>query len=428
MYVDITARPSFCASAQARNGVPRSGTLCYAVAMPRFRPFAGLRYAASVPLDKVIAPPYDVVSPEQRAELAARHRANAIHVELPEDDHRSGLDRYQSARQLFGAWRDEGVLVPEPHAAFYGYKMTSADGRTTTGVIGALGCEGPGGDVLPHEQTIPKDKSDRLDLLRACRANLSPIWGLSLASGLAETYRPDGPPHAEAVDDDDVVHSLWVLDEPAVTERIRKTLESAPVVIADGHHRYETALTYMHERRAANGGMGGDYDYVMALVTELAPGELSVGPIHRMLSQIPPDVDLEALFGRWFDIVHVGPADPQIVEAVATSQALALVTDAEVLLLTPREQTYAEAGSDLDSSLVALATDAIPSVQVAYVADWRAAVSAIEGDPGRAAVLLRPVTVDQISDWAHARQRMPPKSTYFHPKPRTGMVFRALAG
>jgi uncharacterized protein (DUF1015 family) len=394
--------------------------------VPRFRPFAGLRYAPSVPLDKVIAPPYDVVSPEQRAELAARHRANAIHVELPADDPRTGLDRYQSARQLFGAWRDQGLLVADPHAALYAYKMTAPDGKTTTGVIGALGCEGPGGDVLPHEQTIPKDKSDRLDLLRACHANLSPIWGLSLASGLAESYRPDGAAHAEAVDDDDVVHSLWVLDDPAAIERIRKALESAPVVIADGHHRYETALAYMQECRAANGGVGGDHDFVMALVTELAPSELSVGPIHRMLSLVPPEVDLEALFGRWFDIVDVGPADPQIVEAVASSQALALVTEAEVLLLTPREQTYLEAGSDLDSSLVALATDAVPAMEVAYVPDWRAAVAAVTGGAAQAAVLLRPVTVDQIADWAHARQRMPPKSTYFYPKPRTGMVFRPL--
>jgi uncharacterized protein (DUF1015 family) len=394
--------------------------------MPRFRPFPGLRYDRSVPLDKVIAPPYDVVGPEERAVLAARHRANAIHVELPVPDTRTGLDRYRSAAQIFATWRADGVLAPEAGPAFYAYRMTVPGGRSTTGVIGALECEPPGGDILPHEQTIPKDKSDRLDLLRACRANLSPIWGLSLSRGLAAAYEPDGPPHAEAVDDDGVVHALWVLDSPRVIDEVTRAVEAAPVVIADGHHRYETALTYQAERRAELGGAAGGHDLVMALVVELAEGQLSVGPIHRTLSGVPPEVDLAELFGRWFDIVHAGPGDHHLVESVAESGALALVTGRGVWLLTPREQTYAEAGSDLDSSLVALATDAVPDASVSYVHDWRAAVQAVTDGSADAALLLRPVTVEQISEWAHARRRMPPKSTYFYPKPRTGMVFRAL--
>jgi len=306
--------------------------------------------------------------------------------------------------------------------------MTVPGGGTTTGVIGALACEPEGGDILPHEQTIPKDKSDRLDLLRACHANLSPIWGLSLASGLAAACAPEGPPQAEAVDDDGVVHSLWVLDSPAVMERVMRAVDSAPVVIADGHHRYETARTYQAERRAALDDAPGEYDFVMAFVVELAEGQLSVGPIHRTLAGVAPDVDLPELFGRWFDTVHAGPLDEQVVEAVAESGALALVTSSDVWLLTPREQTYAEAGSDLDSSLVALATAAVPEATVTYVHDWHAAASAVSAGGAQAALLLRPVTVDQISDWAHARQRMPPKSTYFHPKPRTGMVYRPVEG
>jgi uncharacterized protein (DUF1015 family) len=394
--------------------------------MPRFRPFSGLRYDKSVPLDKVIAPPYDVVGPDERAVLAARHRANAIHVELPVQDTRTGLDKYRSAAQIFATWRHDGVLVPEGRPAFYAYRMTVPGGASTTGVIGALECEPPGGDILPHEQTIPKDKSDRLDLLRACEANLSPIWGLSLSRGLAAAYEPEGPPHAEAVDDDGVTHALWVLDAPHTIEEIMRAVEAAPVVIADGHHRYETALTYQAERRAALEGAPGHYDLVMALVVELAEGQLSVGPIHRTISGVPAEVDVAELFGRWFDTVHAGPADEPLVESVAESGALALVTGRGVWLLTPREQTYAEAGSDLDSSLVALAIEAVPGAEVAYVHDWRSAVSAVAARDVDAALLLRPVTVEQISDWAHARQRMPPKSTYFYPKPRTGMVFRTV--
>jgi uncharacterized protein (DUF1015 family) len=394
--------------------------------MPRFRPFSGLRYDKSLPLDKVIAPPYDVVGPEERAVLAARHRANAIHVELPVQDTRTGLDKYRSAAEIFTAWRNDGVLVPEDSDAFYAYRMTAPGGGSTTGVIGALQCEPPGGDILPHEETTPKDKSDRLDLLRACKANLSPIWGLSLSRGLAGAYEPDGPPRAEAVDDDGVVHALWVLNSPTVIEEIMRGVEAAPVVIADGHHRYETALTYQAERRAALEGAPGDYDLVMALVVELSEEQLSVGPIHRTVSGIPADVDVPELFGRWFDTVNAGPAEEHLIESVAESVALALVTRRGVWLLTPREQTYAEAGSDLDSSLVALATAAIPEATVAYVHDWRGAVGAVTSGSADAALLLRPVTVEQISEWAHARRRMPPKSTYFYPKPRTGMVFRTV--
>jgi uncharacterized protein (DUF1015 family) len=394
--------------------------------MPRFRPFAGLRYDRAIPLDKVIAPPYDVVGPDERAELAARHRANAIHVELPVEDVRAGLDKYANAARIWAGWREDAILVPDAWAAFYAYRMTVPGGGSTTGVIGALACEEAGGSILPHEQTIPKDKSDRLDLLRSCRANLSPIWGLSLSRGLAAAYEPEGPPRAQAVDDDGITHALWVLDAPGVMEEIMRAVDAAPVVIADGHHRYETGLAYQAERRAERPGEPGDYDFVMALVVELSEEQLSVGPIHRTLSGVPPDVDLAELFGRWFDVVHAGPADEQVVEAVAESGALALVAGGEVVLLTPREQTYAEAGSDLDSSLVALAIDTMPGVVVTYVHHWQTAVSSVAAGGAQAALLLRPVTVDQISDWAHSRQRMPPKSTYFFPKPRTGMVFRPV--
>ncbi len=394
--------------------------------MPTFRPFPGLRYDRAIPLDAVIAPPYDVVGPEERARLAARHRANAIHVELPEGDFRTGLDPYQSAARIFAEWRHDGVICADAGSCFYAYRMALPGGAVTTGVLGALACEAPGGDILPHEQTIPKDKSDRLDLLRACHANLSPIWGLSLAPGLAAACEPQGPPQAEATDDDGVVHSLWVIDAPELLERIAAVVGSAPVVIADGHHRYETALAYQAERRAAGADEPGEYDLVMAFVVELAEGQLAVGPIHRTLSGVPAGTDLPGIFERWFDLVHAGPADEHLTDSVARSDALALVTADGVWLLTLRPATYEEARSDLDSSLVALAIEDVPGAEVTYVHDGRAAVAAVAAGTAQAALLLRAVTVEQISEWAHARRRMPPKSTYFHPKPRTGMVFRPV--
>jgi uncharacterized protein (DUF1015 family) len=398
--------------------------------VPRFEPFSGLRYDPAIPLDRVIAPPYDIVDAEERTRLADRHLANAIHVELPVDDPRTGLDRYQSAAAYLVRWTTEGILQRDRTPAFYAYRMSVPGGSTTTGVIGALGCDPAGSDVLPHEQTMPKDTTDRLDLLRATHANLSPIWGLSLTPGLAKSYEPDGPPDAEATDDDGVVHSLWVLDDPAVIEAVTAAVGAAPLVIADGHHRYHTALTYQAERQASDpapssGGEAG-YDSIMAFVVELSEDQLAVGPIHRTLSDLPAGLDLAAAFGQWFDTVHVGPADTTLVEAVADSQALALVTDTDVWLLTPREETYDAAGSDLDSSLIALVVDGIPEAKTTYHHDWRSAIGSVTAGESAAAVLIRPVTVAQIGDWAHAHRRMPPKSTYFHPKPRTGMVFRSV--
>jgi len=396
--------------------------------MPRFEPFAGLRYDPSVPLDLVIAPPYDVVSPAQREELAARHRANAIHVELPAEDAERGLDRYQSAATVLEAWIEEGLVLRDAAPAFYAYRMRAPGGEVTRGVVGALYCEPPGGEILPHEQTIPKDKSDRLDLLRSCRANLSPIWGLSLTQGLAKAYEPADLPDAEATDDDGVVHSLWVLDDPAVVAAISEGVARSPVVIADGHHRYETALAYQAERRTMTGDAAGDYDAVMALVVELAEDQLSVGPIHRTLSGVPEGVSIVEAFGRWFDVVDAGPLDDKLVAAVSESKALALVAEDSVWLLTPRAEAYEAAGSDLDSSVVALAVDGIEGATTTHHHDVPALLAALEGGEAQAALLLRPVTVAQIGEWAHARRRMPPKSTYFFPKPRTGMVFRPVEG
>jgi uncharacterized protein (DUF1015 family) len=398
----------------------------YAGTVPRFEPFAGIRYDPSVPLDAVVAPPYDVVGPEERAELAGRHPANAIHVELPVEDPVEGLDRYVHAATLLALWLEDGTLLEDAAPVFYAYRMTAPGGDRTSGVIGALACEPVGGEILPHEQTIPKDRSDRLELLRACRANTSPIWGLSLTEGLSVLYEQEEPADAAATDDDGILHELWVIDDEAAIDAIKLSVGSSPVVIADGHHRYETALAYQTERRAARDGARGDYDLVMALVVELAPGQLTVRAIHRTVSGIPAGFDVLGAFEKWFDAVHAGPADEELVGAVADSQALALVTSSDVWLLSPREGAHESADSDLDSSLVALATEEIPGATVGHHHDWRTVVTTVVAGGADAAVLLRPVTIAQIDEWAHARRRMPPKSTYFHPKPRTGMVFRPV--
>ncbi len=311
--------------------------MCQSGEVPRFEPFQGLRYRPEVaPLAQVVAPPYDVISAGERSHLASRHRANAVLVELPEADLSGGRDRYTVATDLFARWQAKGILVADPGPSLYPYRMTDPAGRATTGVIGALGLADPGeeSDILPHEQTLPKPKSDRLDLLRATRANLSPIWGLSMAAGVTATFDPtDDDPVADVYDDDGVRHQLWVLNDADTVAAVRAAVATAPVVLADGHHRYETARTYQAERRRASGGAPGPYDLVMALVVELSEDQLTVGAIHRTISGLPADFDLVGALAPWFDVVRAGAADDRTLGALAGSSSLTLVAGGQAYLL-----------------------------------------------------------------------------------------------
>ena len=390
--------------------------------MPRFEPFPGLRYDPDrVSLSEVIAPPYDVIGQAERQRLELRSAANAVRLELPEPDLAAGMDRYQVARSLLDRWMDRGIIKPDEPAAFYAYRMTTPEGASTTGVVGALEI---GDEVLPHEQTLPKPRSDRLDLLRATRANLSPIWGLSMAGGLTETLPTGRPPTSAVHDDDGVLHELWVVDEEPLLRRIAATVQSAPVVLADGHHRYQVATTYRDELGGIQ--VAGDAALVMAFVVELSDDQVHVGAIHRTLSGL--DGDLVSDLGRWFDVVRAGPASRQTVQALADAQSLALVTKTGAWLLTPRPEASVLTESELDTSLFALVDGALPAHQTTHRHTWQEVMEALEAGQADAGVLLRPVSVAQLTEWAKERRRMPPKSTFFFPKPRSGLVYRLLRG
>src|SRR5947209_16102644 len=250
--------------------------------MPRFEPFAGIRYDAdAVELDRVVAPPYDVIGPEERHALEQRDVHNVVHIDLPRDE--PGRDRYTAAGCRLDEWLAEHVLLQDDEPSFYVYRMGyhDADGRPrqTSGVIGALELSVPGeGDVLPHERTMSKPKDDRLNLLRACRTNLSAIWVLSLADGLSALCELPGPPDARCTDDEGTHHRLWRITQPGIVSALADAVASAPVVIADGYHRYETALAFRDERRAASAGPGA-HDQIMAFAVELAEEQLSIRPI-----------------------------------------------------------------------------------------------------------------------------------------------------
>ena len=395
--------------------------------MARFEPFIGIRYdLARSDLSQVIAPPYDVIDADERAALAARDPHNAVLIDLPSEA--DGDDRYAIARQLLTDWLADGTLVLDERPTFTVYRMTTTDDagveQRTTGVIGALELSPPGTDILPHEHTTKKAKSDRLDLLRYCRANLSAIWGLSLAKGLTDLLPVEHEPLADVVDEDGVRHTVWRVDDPGTCDAIAAAVAEQPVVVADGHHRYETSLAYKAEREAAEGD-AGDAGATMAFIVELVEDELTVHAIHRLISGLPPDLDLLQALSPWFEDVGPPPPHVPLTQAMIDAGCLTLVLPDRDVLLRPRPDALAEA-RDLDSSRLDVGLAALPEHELRFqhgVDNVRAAVTT---GAAQAGVLLRPATVAQIEATAHGGERMPPKTTFFHPKPKTGLVFRSL--
>ncbi|MCL4443606.1 MAG: DUF1015 domain-containing protein [Actinobacteria bacterium] len=426
--------------------------------MPHFEPFSGLRYTPSMTLNDVICPPYDIISPDQREIYANRSSANAIHVELPSEDGNYS-NRYEHAASVWREWIDSGTVLHDPATSLYVYRMTPSNGRSTTGIVGALRLEEPGDSILPHEETISKDKTDRLELLRHCKANISPIWGLSLASGLASLYGDllSDVPTAVAVDSDGVVHELWVISDAAVVDRICEVMGSSPIVIADGHHRFETALAYAGEAADPGSlGVGEGSGLVMAFIVELSDEQMTVMPIHRLVKLSPsgsiPQADIIDAFKTFFEVLPLESGDSGAAENEPDDNGskdnkpddsgsltwpsrpssegrmegrMVLVLHGQIFELIRRDRDNEMV---VDSSIVRQALSAldIPDGNVSYTSEPDAAVESVSTGKADFAILMRSVTVSQIAAYAREKKRMPPKSTYFWPKPRTGMVFRSL--
>jgi uncharacterized protein (DUF1015 family) len=375
-------------------------------------------------LQDVVAPPYDVIDADQRAELEANSPYNVVRIDLPVGD-----DPYEAAAQQFRAWQRDGVIVRDEQPAIWALEQTytGPDGlaRTRRGFLARVRVEqyGPG-RIRPHERTHPGPREDRLRLTRATKSNLSPIFSLfDDPAGTVENTlggAAAGEPWGLATDEDGTVNRLWrVADEAAITT-VTDALGSTELLIADGHHRYETACTYLRE----SGGSRGS-DAVLAFVVELAERELAVQAIHRLLSEVEPDALVRAL-EQSFEL-RPGAADPvALQQEMSAAGALGLVLEHGTNLLVPRDAELGTTEDDLDSVRLARALEAIGGVEVVYQHGAREAVRAVEEGRASAAVLLRPVPVHQIRAVAHGGQRMPPKTTFFYPKLRTGLVFREL--
>jgi uncharacterized protein (DUF1015 family) len=389
----------------------------------RFEPFAALRYASD-PLPDVIAPPYDVLSERQLADYQSRSVHNISHVDVP----RGGADRYLRAAELLRRWRCDGVLVcdPQPSFTIYRLRFTDASGRhrAVAGVLGGLEVvdEGVGG-VLPHERTTPKASTDRLDLTRATAANLSPVWGLSLASGLTELLAEPAEV-VGTVREDGVEHIVERVTDTARMAAISAVVASDDVLIADGHHRYAISRVYRDEVRVATGRRDTPAEETLAFVSELVEDQLSIEAIHRLYSDTTLG-ELKAQLAKYFDLTVTEPPDSETLRAMEADGFLVLLGPNDAWRLTAKPGAFDGVRTVDGAWLEAALADF--GASVAYQHGLDETLAEVAKGNAVAAVLIRPVSVSEIKRTAREALLMPPKSTFFTPKLKTGFVVRPLA-
>ncbi|MCE3274816.1 MAG: hypothetical protein K0R13_671 [Propionibacteriaceae bacterium] len=390
--------------------------------MPRFEPFAAIRYATD-DLASVIAPPYDVLSEADVDALEARSRHNVVRIDVP----RGGEDRYDLAAKTMHGWLDEEILVVDRLPSFTIYRMRFTDSagqrRDIAGVLGALEVvDRETGGVLPHERTTAEASTDRLDLTRATAANLSPVWGLSLSSGLTELLAEPGEALG-AVTEAGVEHVVERITDPLRIAAIRDKLAADDVLIADGHHRYGVARSYRDEVREATGRTDTPAELTLAFVNELIEEQLSVEAIHRLYTNID-ESDLGDALARSFELIPTDRPSPATLAEMATKGFLVLFTREGTWRLHAKPGRF-DGVRALDGGWLETALADLP-LTVTYQHGLDETLSEVENGRASAAVLIRPVNVAEIERTAREGLLMPPKSTFFTPKLKTGIVIRSL--
>jgi uncharacterized protein (DUF1015 family) len=418
--------------------------------MPEVKPLRALHYnlERTGGLQDVIAPPYDVIDSRQREELEARSPYNAVRVDLP----RGNGDRYEHAAEQIAEWQREDVLVRdgEPAVWLLAQAYTGPDGveRIRHGVLARVRVEeyGPG-RIRPHERTHPGPKEDRLRLTRATGANLSPIFSLYDDPGgvVSSSFEPfiSEPSLGEATDADGTVDRLWRIEDPGVISSITEALTPTELLIADGHHRYETARQYAEEI-----GGEGPHSYVLMCLVALQDPGLTVFPTHRLVRGLRPDQYETLAYALRENFAVAALADTSELEPEASGELKLGYIDSHFkrpYMLTLRSQDIADAALPdhaepyrrLDTAVLealilegtlGMSDEQIDRLEgLRYARDAKQALALVERGDYDAAFFMAPVPIEQVRAVAAAGESMPPKSTYFFPKVPTGLVFNPLS-
>jgi uncharacterized protein (DUF1015 family) len=385
--------------------------------VPRISAFTGLVFAPSAgDPTAVTSPPYDAITDDERDRYLAASPHNVVRLILSkEEDCSGGEDRYEHSGRLLREWRDAGVLVETPEPSLFVYEMAfelAGAARRVRGVMAAIDLEPFGEGIVPHERTMPGPVDDRLRLLRAVRANLSPVY--TVLRGPSEPHRAlveratARTPDVEAADPDGVRHRMWI--EPGLPDGLAEAYAADSLLIADGHHRYTTALAYRDEMHAAHGP--GPWDAMLLLVVD-AGEDPPVLPIHRVI--------------RGADVPAPGVAVASLQEAqdLMSDEALRFgVATANGDGVSLRVARLDGGEPPVVVGIHERILSRYPEAEVEFEADPERAIRAAA--EGATTYLLPPTHVDHIRAVVERGDRLPQKSTWFWPKPRTGMVIRPL--
>ena len=388
--------------------------------------------------EELLAPPYDIITPEYQQELYDKSPYNIVRVDFgkkePGDSEKE--NRYTRAKAFLECWIREEVLVRSSSPSLYAYEIAYAIKgvqQTLRGVLGLVRLEALGkGNIHPHEYTHSKPKKDRMDLMRYCEANVSPIFSLYNASEkktsrlLAETSRTRS--YIEAKDADGAVHRLWHIEDRTAVDTITAELQGKAIFIADGHHRYETALDYQKEMRKKEGHADGPrpYDYVLMFLANMADEGLTILPTHRLVKDLPHDV-LDLLTAD-FEIQEMQESDDITATIAGKRDVYGLYAGGSTwhCLSYKGEGIHGvpAALKDLDVTVLhdLIFKQLLDIETVSYEMDVQKSLQAVRSGEFKAAFFLNPTGVYDVERVALASLRMPPKSTYFYPKLMTGMV------
>jgi uncharacterized protein (DUF1015 family) len=421
--------------------------------MADVQPLRALHYnlAQVGALDDVVAPPYDVIDSAQRAELLARSPYNVAAVDLPQAEP-GGADPYVSAGDRFDSWQLEGAVTRDHEPAIWAHtqQYTGPDGvsQTRRGFFCRVRIEeyGPGG-VRPHERTHPGPKEDRLRLTRATRANMSPIFSLysDPANAAWEALRPAtaDAPWGEAADAEGTVHRVWRVSDPRTIAAVQGAVQGKELLIADGHHRYETARAYAQEV-----GGDGEHQYVLMCLVALEDPGLTVFPTHRLVKSLDAP-RLQALgdaLQRDFEASEVdagelapppgtGPLQLGYIDASSRRPTRLTLKDQAIAdaALAGHSEAYRHLDTGILETLLLKGALGLSDEDISHLHDFgyaRTAAQAqalVESGEYDVAFLMRPTPVAQVQAVAQAGENMPPKSTFFYPKLLTGLLFNPLS-
>ena len=416
--------------------------------MPELKAFRGIRYSDSSAIGDLVCPPYDIIPPQEQQRLHDLNPHNAVRLELAMGGG-TGPEGYGAVRDTFESWKADGVVSVEDSPALYVYRQDftspgEKDRRRVIGVIGALELEEFGTDsgVLPHERTMEGPKKDRLALLRALEMNVSPIYGIYRGGGDLDPWFSDlenRPTAARLADDQGILHRLWVITMPAEIEMLSKAVAATPLVIADGHHRYETALAYHREKEGATGEHGA----IMCFCVDADSADLVVLPYNRAFKTSERESFISKLKEaktRTLDDPRPNTEETQrqlagsgsdhpFVFLTSSGADLIEIDDDEVVRVVGER---APAWRNLD--VVALHEALLPRLlagdpeELVFSKDPAEIARLVDDEGWDGGVLLKALGAAQIVDVARSGERMPQKASYFWPKALTGLVFRSLQG